>query len=175
MQLRHRPILSVDQVTLRTPLNQELMDLTAQGWVRLKDAVDPIRQVVTDARLDGVPPSVRKAAKKLEIPVTDPLSPEGLVLLQGKPLLISDVRAVWDRLHPHNRKLALLTGTKSLMVVPLKTKDRILGCMIVERRRERSLTEDDLELMITFAHVITSYSIHYTKLYESFLAYGLTS
>lgn len=115
---------------------------------------DPIRQVVTDARLDGVPPSVRKAAKKLEIRVTDPLSPEGLVLLQGKPLLISDVRAVWDRLHPHNRKLALLTGTKSLMVVPLKTKDRILGCMIVERRRERSLTEDDLELMITFAHQV---------------------
>ncbi|WP_455243985.1 ATP-binding protein [Petrachloros mirabilis] len=115
---------------------------------------DPIRQVATDARVDGVSPSIRKFAKKLEIPVTDPLSPEGMVLLQGKPLLISDVKAVWDRLHPHNRKLALLTGTKALMVVPLKTKDRIIGSMIVDRRRERSLTEDDLELMITFAHQV---------------------
>ncbi len=38
LALRHRPILSIDKVVLRTPLDQELMDLTEQEWVRIKDA-----------------------------------------------------------------------------------------------------------------------------------------
>jgi signal transduction histidine kinase len=76
------------------------------------------------------------------------------VLLQGRPLLIGDVHAVWDHLHPLNRQLAQLTGTKSLMVVPLKTKDRILGSMMVDRMQEHSLSQDDLELMVTFAHQV---------------------
>lgn len=37
MQLRHRPIISVERVILRTPLNQDLLDLTRQNWVRIKD------------------------------------------------------------------------------------------------------------------------------------------
>lgn len=115
---------------------------------------DPVHKVSRDARLVGVSPDIQAFAKAREIQVTDPLSPEGTVLLQGKPLLIGDVRTVWDRLHPLNRELALLTGTKSLMVVPLKTKDRIIGSMMVDRKQELGLTEDDLELMITFAHQV---------------------
>ena len=115
---------------------------------------DPVRRVSRDARLIGVSPDIQAFAKAREIPVTDPLSPEGTVLLQGKPLLIADVQAVWDRLHPINRELALLTGTKSLMVVPLKTKDRILGALMVDRKQELGLTEEDFELMMTFAHQV---------------------
>ena len=115
---------------------------------------DPIRQVIKDARVVGVPLEIQEFARAREIPVSDPASPEGIVLLQGKPLLIGDVHAVWDQLHPLNRQLAQLTGTKSLMVVPLKTKDRILGSMMVDRMQEHSLSQDDLELMVTFAHQV---------------------
>ena len=115
---------------------------------------DPLRQVIHGARVVGVDPVVQKFARSREIPVTDPLSPEGTVLLQGKPLLIGDVREVFDRLHPLNRQLVRLTGARSLMVVPLKTKDRILGSMMVDRMQEHSLNQDDLELLITFAHQV---------------------
>ncbi|MEK7350272.1 MAG: GAF domain-containing sensor histidine kinase, partial [Nitrospirota bacterium] len=89
-----------------------------------------------------------------EIPVTDPMSPEGLVLLQGQPFLVEDVQAVWDRIHPLNQQLALLTQTKAWIAVPLKIKDRILGSLTVDRIQAHSLTQDDLELMITVAHQV---------------------
>mgnify|MGYP003334695171 CR=1 FL=1 len=41
-----------------------------------------------------------------EVPVTDRHSPEGRVVLQGLPLLIQDIRSVWQDLHPANRRLA---------------------------------------------------------------------
>ena len=113
---------------------------------------DPVRRVTTDVRVVGVPPEIQALARSHETPVTDPESPEGTVLLQGKPLLIGDVQPYAARMHPQNQRLLRLIGTKSLLAVPLKTKDRILGSMIVDRTQEHSLTQDDLELMTTFAH-----------------------
>ena len=115
---------------------------------------DPVSRLTRDARIVGVSQAIQEFARAREIPVADPMSPEGMVLLQGKPLLIGDVRAVRDRLHPLNRQLVMLTGTKSVIAVPLKTKDRVLGSMMVDRKQEHSLSQDDLELMITFAHQV---------------------
>jgi len=115
---------------------------------------DPVRRVVMDARLLGVSPEIQAFARAREIPVTDPMSQEGIVLLQGRPLLIGDVQAVWDRIHPLNQQLALLTQTKAWIAVPLKIKDRILGSLTVDRIQEHSLTQDDLELMMTVAHQV---------------------
>ncbi|MCX5720804.1 MAG: response regulator [Nitrospirae bacterium] len=115
---------------------------------------DPVRHVVGDARVRGVSPEVQAFARAREIPVTDPLSPEGIVLLQGQPVLIGDVRAVWGRLHPLNQQLALLTQTKALIAVPLKVKGRIFGSLTVDRIQEHSLAHDDLELMMTVAHQV---------------------
>jgi signal transduction histidine kinase len=115
---------------------------------------DPVRQVVGDARAFGVSPEIQEFARAREIPVTDPLSPEGIVLLQGKPLLVGDVQAVWDRIHPLNQQLALLTQTKSWIAVPLKIKDRIFGSLMVDRIQAHSLTQDDLELMVTVSHQV---------------------
>jgi GAF domain-containing protein len=115
---------------------------------------DPLRHVTADARVAGVSPEIQALARSNETPVTDPESPEGTVLLQGKPLLIGDVQAVLPRMHPDNQRLIHLTGTKSLLAVPLKAKDRILGSMTVDRMQEHGLTQDDLELMITFAHQV---------------------
>lgn len=112
---------------------------------------DPVRGVIGQARVIGVSPEVQEFAQSREVPVADPNSPEGMVVLQGRPLLIGDVRAVWDQLHPSNRALVEMSKTKALIVVPLKTKDRILGTLTVDRTHEHSLTEDDLELMTTVA------------------------
>jgi len=113
---------------------------------------DSGRQVILDARVLGVSPEIQAFVRGREIPVTDPMSPEGLVLLQGQPLLVDDVNAVWDRIHPLNQQLALLTQTKAWIAVPLKIKDRILGSLTVDRIQAHSLTQDDLELMMTVAN-----------------------
>ena len=113
---------------------------------------DPVRRVTTDVRVVGVRPEIQALARLHETPVTDPESLEGTVLLQGKPLLIGDIQPYLARMHPDNQRLLRLTRTKSLLAVPLKTKDRILGSMIVDRTQEHSLTQDDLELVVTFAH-----------------------
>lgn len=115
---------------------------------------DPVRQVVMDTRVLGVSPEVQAFVRTREIPVTDPMSPEGIVLLQGQPLLVGDVQAVWDRLHPLNQRFALLTQTKAWVAVPLKVKDRVLGSLMVDRIQAHSLTQDDLELMMTVAHQV---------------------
>jgi len=115
---------------------------------------DPARQVIMDTRVLGVSPEIQAFVRAREIPVTDPMSPEGIVLLQGQPLLVGDVQAVWDRLHPLNQRFALLTQTKAWVAVPLKVKDRVLGSLMVDRIQAHSLTQDDLELMMTVAHQV---------------------
>jgi signal transduction histidine kinase len=115
---------------------------------------DPSRQVITDARVLGVSSEIQAFVRSREIPVADPLSPEGLVLIQGQPLLVGDVQTVWGRMHPLNQQLALLTQTKAWIAVPLKIKDRIFGSLTVDRVQAHSLTQDDLELMMTVAHQV---------------------
>ncbi|HEY7531754.1 MAG TPA: ATP-binding protein, partial [Nitrospiraceae bacterium] len=112
---------------------------------------DPDRCILRDARIIGVSAEIEAFVRARELPVVDPSSPEGMVLLRGKPLLIGDVEAIKERLHPVNQRLAELTKTKALIAVPLKAKDRILGTLTVDRMQEHSLTQDDLELMTTIA------------------------
>ena len=115
---------------------------------------DPVRQVTHDARILGVSEEVQAFVRSREIPVVDPESPEGQVVLQGKPILIGDIQDVWDTLHPLNQQLALVTHAKSLVSVPLRTKDRILGALMVDRAQQHSLTQDDLDLMVTLANQV---------------------
>ena len=110
---------------------------------------DPITSVIQHARIVGVPAEVQAFVLSGTIPVTDPDSPEGTVVLQGRPLLIEDIHAIGPALHPLNQRLAEMSRTKALIVVPLKTKDRILGTLTVDRTNEGSLTQDDLDLMTT--------------------------
>lgn len=117
---------------------------------------DQETRMVKDARILGVPPEVQAYARAREFSVTDPESPEGTVLLQGKPLLIGDVSKILDRLHPFNQQLVIMSHAKSLLIVPLKTKDRVLGTLAVDRMQEHSLTQEDLELMMTVAHQVAS-------------------
>ena len=113
---------------------------------------DSIRKVSHNARVVGVTDELAAFARSLEIPVTDPLTIEGTVLLHGSPVLVQDVHEVLDRLHPLHRELVFKSGTQSFVSVPLKTKNGILGSLTVDRNRTHSLSQDDLEIMTTFAN-----------------------
>ncbi len=112
---------------------------------------DRDRRVSHDARMLGVSEEIAVFARSLEVPVTDPHSVEGMVLLQGKPILAGNIRDVWDRLHPLHQRLALEANATSMISVPLKTKDLVLGALTVDRSQKHSLTQDDVNLLMTVA------------------------
>jgi signal transduction histidine kinase len=116
---------------------------------------DPCENAVQHIRLIGAPPEVEAFARSCRIPITDCESPEGTVVLQGRPLLVKDIESIRHRLHPVNQRLAELSGTKALVVVPIKTKDRIWGMLTVDRSHHQSVTEDDLDLMTTVASQVS--------------------
>ena len=115
---------------------------------------DPERQVVHDSRILGVSKEIEEFVRSHEFPVTNPATPEGTVLLHGKSLLINDIQEVWGRLHPRNQQLATMTNAKSVIIAPLRVKDRILGSLTVDRMQEHSLTRDDLDLIVTVANQV---------------------
>lgn len=113
---------------------------------------DSTSNISHNTRAVGVTDALAAFARNLEIPVTDPLTIEGTVLLQGCPVLVQNVREVLDRLHPLHRELASKSGTQSFVSVPLRTKNGILGSLTVDRSQAHSLNQDDLEIMTTFAN-----------------------
>lgn len=88
----------------------------------------------------------------MEVPVSDPSTVEGTVLLQGQPVLIHDTKLALDRLHPYYRELVAATGTKAFLSVPLKVNQSVLGSLTVDRGKAHSLSQEDLDLMVTFAN-----------------------
>lgn len=112
---------------------------------------DAARQVFRDARLIGVGEEVASLARTLETPATDPVSVEGQIA-QGHPVLIKDIRQAWERLHPLSQQLASITHAKSIISVPLKVKDRVIGALTVDRLQSDVLNEEDLDVMVTVAN-----------------------
>jgi signal transduction histidine kinase len=126
---------------------------------------DPDRRVAHSARIIGVAPELETLTRNLEIPVTDPDTIEGRVLLRGHPVLIKDVSEVWDQLHPLNRDLVLQLQTKAFISVPLKVKDTIMGSLTVDRTQSDVLHQEDLELMGTLGNLI-AISLDHARAYQ---------
>ncbi|MFQ5991949.1 MAG: sensor histidine kinase, partial [Nitrospiraceae bacterium] len=114
--------------------------------------LDRGRQVLHDIRIFGVPEDITLLAHSMEIPLTDPQSLEWRVLLQREPILVDDLRADRALLHPLNQQLASAAGTESFIAAPLITKDTVIGCLVVDHTKARSLTHEDLGLIMTLAN-----------------------
>jgi signal transduction histidine kinase/CheY-like chemotaxis protein len=111
----------------------------------------PERRLTYDARILGVPDEIADFVRSLEVPVTESDHLDATVLLRGEPMLIADVQHIVDRLHPLNRQLVTMIGAKSIIAVPLKVKNRVLGSLTVDRTGGRPLTDDDLNVMVTIS------------------------
>jgi signal transduction histidine kinase len=134
---------------------------------------DAARSVTHEVRILGVSEEIQRFARALEVPVADPDSLEGVVLLQGQPLLVSDLQEVKARMHPLNRQLADLIGTPALISVPLRVKDRMIGALTVDRRLPQLLKQDDLELMVTVASQV-SIALDNAQAYQTIEALNIT-
>ncbi len=58
------------------------------------------------------------------------------------------------RLHPLNQQLLSALQTVAFIAVLLKVKNRIIGAMVAERTRMHNLTEDDMNLLMTFGNQV---------------------
>jgi len=137
------------QVIIETALQAIVKDL--QYDRAMISFYDRDRQVSRDFQILGVPAKIADFVKSIEVPVVGS-SLEAAVLLEGTPILVTNIQEVLDRLHPLNRQLAEQTNAKSFIAVPLKVKDRIIGSLTVNRLEENSLTQDDLNIMVTVAN-----------------------
>ncbi|MDH4370018.1 MAG: response regulator [Nitrospira sp.] len=115
---------------------------------------DPVRHTLHSGRIVGVSEEIQAFVRNREVPVSESDGFPGSALHIDKPMLIADIKTIWEDLHPENRKLATWTGTRSLIWVPLKVKSRILGALTVDRTTPNSLTSDDLELMETVSNQV---------------------
>jgi len=101
------------------------------------------------AKVLGVSNDLAAQAQAIRIPITDPESIEGTVLLKGLPVLVTDVPTIRNRLHPLNQRLVSAFHTHAFVAVPLKVKNTILGAMVVDRTNPYTLTENDMNLLMT--------------------------
>jgi len=105
--------------------------------------------VAHQAKVLGVSEDLAEQAHAMHIPITDPDSIEGTVLLKGLPVLVTDVHTIRNRLHPLNQQLISAFQTQAFIAVPLKAKNTILGAMVVDRTNPYPLTENDMTLLMT--------------------------
>ena len=133
---------------------------------------DPDRSVAHRARIVGVSPEVEEMVNSLEVPITDPNSIEGRVLLRGQPVLIKDVSEVCDQLHPLHRDLAQQLETKAFISVPLKVKESIIGALTVDRMQSYVLHQEDLELLGTLANSM-AISLDHARAYQQIEEFNL--
>ncbi len=133
---------------------------------------DNDRALAHSARIVGVTPELEKLVNSLKIPITDPNSIEGRVLLRGQPILIGNLDEVWDQIHPLNQDLALRLHSKAFISVPLKVKDRIIGSLSVDRTQSWVVTQEDLEVIVTVGNQLAM-SLDNAKAYQQIEDFNL--
>jgi signal transduction histidine kinase/HAMP domain-containing protein len=102
------------------------------------------------AQIAGVSPDIAEALSHLDVPIQNDGSLQADLLIDGKPLLISSLEAVADRMHPSILDLARRTGVTSFVAVPLESHSQMLGYLAADRGTQ-PCTEEDLHMLLTIA------------------------
>jgi two-component system, sensor histidine kinase and response regulator len=102
------------------------------------------------AQIAGVSPDIAEAARNYQIPIQDDGSLRADLLIHGKPLLIQNVEAVADRLHPPILELARHAEVTSFVAVPLQSQNQIIGYLAADRGAQ-PCTDEDLHMLMTIA------------------------
>ena len=105
--------------------------------------------IAHQAKVLGVSKELAEQAHAIHIPITDPNSIEGTVLLKGLPILVQDVHTIQHRLHPLNQQIISAFHTQAFIAVPLKANNKILGALVVDQTNAYPLIENDMSLLMT--------------------------
>ncbi|HEV8327550.1 MAG TPA: ATP-binding protein [Nitrospiraceae bacterium] len=108
------------------------------------------RDTVYVAQVAGVSPDIVEAARQLDVPIRNDGSLQADLLIHGKPLLISSLEAVADRMQPPILELARRIGVTSFVAVPLQSHNQMLGYLAADRGAQ-PCTDEDLHMLLTIA------------------------
>ena len=111
---------------------------------------DSERRMAFGSRTVGLPEEVERAARDVEFPVQDDGSIHAELLIHGRPVLVSDINRVADRIYPLFLTLSRQVGVASFVCAPLKSKQRILGFVAADRGVQ-GCAQEDLDLLMTIA------------------------
>lgn len=111
---------------------------------------DSERGIATVGQMFGMPPEVEEAARQLAIPVRDDGGIAAELLIHGKPVLVSNLDAVADRISPAVLPMLQQVGIFSFVAVPLRSQQRILGYLGADRGA-LPCSHEDLDLLMTIA------------------------
>ncbi len=95
-------------------------------------------------------PNTRKRIEKTRFAIDELMS--GQVVKTGKPLIINDPSDDWDVYKLRNRKIGY--KVKNLLLVPLKTKGRIIGILSADNKETGDFDETDLETLNTISATV---------------------
>lgn len=101
-------------------------------------------------RVSGIPEEIVRLWGQIDVPVRhqDTLGAEALI--RGKPLLVSDIESVSERVYPPALDILRQIHVRSFVMAPLRTQQRILGYLAADRGDSRC-TQEDLDLLATVA------------------------
>ena len=112
--------------------------------------VDTEKQALVQGRIAGASDEVRAQLQAVEIPLRPGGGLHAQVALTGEPLLVEDMAQVQDQVY---KPVMQLLGAHSLIVLPLKLEERVLGVLSVDNyRTQRLLTAADQRLLATLAN-----------------------
>lgn len=112
---------------------------------------DRTRNALHGNFIAGVPPDLSAYVRAYEVGSIRADSLIGRAIVGREPILVKDVKRVSAELDPLNQELAQRTGARSLIIVPLTSKDLVLGVLVADRTKEECLTEGDLDVLATLA------------------------
>jgi two-component system, sensor histidine kinase and response regulator len=102
------------------------------------------------AQVAGVSPDIVEAARQLDLPIRNDGSLQADLLIHGKPLLISSLEGVADRMQPPLLEMARRIGVTSFIAVPLQSHNQMLGYIAADRGAQ-PCTDEDLHMLLTIA------------------------
>jgi PAS domain S-box-containing protein len=95
-------------------------------------------------------PAMRERIDNTRFPVDELLS--GQVVKTGKPLIVNDLSKNQDRYESRDRKIGY--KVKNVLLVPLRTKDRIIGILAADNKKTGDFDDTDLETMNTISATV---------------------
>jgi signal transduction histidine kinase/DNA-binding response OmpR family regulator len=135
----------------------QLIDAVLQAMVKHLDydrarvfLVDDAKRALVHGRMVGISTDLQTHLYDLSIPLQPGNGFHVQAALSGEPVLIQDLQQVRDQIY---QPFVDLLQAQSLLVVPLKVEDRLLGVMSVDNvRTQRLLTEADQRVLATLAN-----------------------
>lgn len=109
----------------------------------------------------GIPDEYARALQTL--PIDKSLT--GIVITSGKPIYIEDGLHQEDRLTEVGKRLNAILGLKSSAVIPLQSKEKILGAFMINFSRAHAFSESEQQLLLLIGNQIGG-AVDNAQLYE---------